>query len=63
MNFGDDDDDNLWDFHVPLAFASARASSTSDVQCDGTCGEVASVVMGVFVVIPCVFIVSVASPP
>ncbi len=59
----DDGDDsfNLWDFHFPLAFASACASSTSDVQCHGTCSEVASVVVGVFIVI-CVFIMSVTSP-
>ena len=54
----DDGDDsfNLW------ASASACASSTSDVQCQGTRSGVASVVVGVFVVI-CVFTASVMSPP
>ncbi len=62
-NEGDGDDGkHPWDFHFPLAFASACASSTSDVQCHGTRSEVASVVVGVFVVI-CVFTMSVTSPP
>ena len=56
----DDGDDsfNLW------ASAIACASSTSDVQCQGTRSGVASVVVGVFVVI-FVFTMSVMSisPP
>ncbi len=58
----DNEDSILRDFRLPLAVASTHASSSFDVPCRMTRGEVALVIV-VSSVVDCVSMMSIASPP